>query len=416
MVSGRRILMLTADADIDRRILLQAETLTDAGSQVTILAPARGAGSVAADPCHVRRVAPREAGAATFAVALRAYRWLRGVFPPLADFVQSRVYDVLNDPFRVYQSLLESEALEFPADVVVAHDLPMLAIGAACARRHGAHLIYDSHELFAEQGFSPSARNRMIAIERELIVHCDAVITVNDSIAAVMAARYALPRVHVILNAAPFHGKRPSGRLHRELGLAPHVRIVLLQGVLSVRRNLRTLVQAAKVLRGRDAVLVFLGDGPEAAALQETARASGVSDLVHLHPRVAQERLLDFTTEAALGVIPYQPDCENNRLCTPNKLFEFIAAGVPVIATDLPELRRFIADMGIGLVGDTSTAETLSALLIEALDDAQRLQSWRARVQDLASTRVNWAIEAARLLSLYESVLGAPARAGARQP
>jgi glycosyltransferase involved in cell wall biosynthesis len=401
-----RVLMLCADREIDRRVLLEADALRAAGFSVRVLAPRSGdEGPAADDPPGVERVAPAARGAGPLVRALGLYRWLRGRIPGLATIVQRTAFRTLPDPFSVFRGLLEGPAVARAAEIYVAHDLPMLPIAAAAAAARGGRLVYDAHELYAEQGYPAPVRDKMIGIERRWIGSCDAVITVNRSIAEQLGRRYGLSAVHVVMNAERHHEVPPSGRLRRTLGLPPGVRIVLLQGGLSPGRNLESLAAAAPALRGRDAALVFLGDGAMVEALREIARAAGAADLVRFHPKIPQRELLDATAEAELGVIPYQPDCENNRLCTPNKLFEFIAAGVPVVATDLPELRRLVADAGIGVVGDTSSGERLGELIAGALDDGERLARWRVRVRQVARSEVDWSIEGEKLVRVYRDVL-----------
>jgi glycosyltransferase involved in cell wall biosynthesis len=104
-----------------------------------------------------------------------------------------------------------------------------------------------------------------------------------------------------------------------------------------------------------------------------------------------------------VGVIPYQDTCLNYRFCTPNKLFEFIAAALPVVASDLPEIARMIYEQGNGLVGNTADPASLAALIAKALEPTTHanLKSHA----EAARKRVNWNSEGDRFAENVESLL-----------
>jgi glycosyltransferase involved in cell wall biosynthesis len=131
-------------------------------------------------------------------------------------------------------------------------------------------------------------------------------------------------------------------KLLSDFGLPVDKRIVLLQGGLSAGRNLEVLVDAMHYVKDPSVVLVVLGDGLLLRSLQKMAQQEGLAGRVYFHAAVPQNELLELTAAADAGVIPYQATCLNNHYCTPNKLFEFIAAGLPILATDLPEIRRLV--------------------------------------------------------------------------
>src|SRR5690348_14068204 len=145
-----KILMLTTDQTIDRRILLEADALEADGAEVRILAtPGEGA----ADDPRVIRVAPMgdlRAGVSPELMMLRAYRWARRFVPmngPWMTRLKSVAWRCVFSTDKVVRNLLLPSAVLQRADIVVAHDLPTLPAAAAAAERLGAELVYDSHEL-----------------------------------------------------------------------------------------------------------------------------------------------------------------------------------------------------------------------------------------------------------------------------
>ena len=401
---NNRLVMFTNDAQIDRRILLQADSLQAAGWQVTIVGlPQPG---VRDDPRVARA---RDGGPNPMAwerLVLRVYRGLRSVLGagPLLTWLRSIGWRYFLDQEKFFVRLYAQEVAQYPADVVVAHDLPMLPVAMHAARTHGAKVVYDSHELFAEQEFSTLEKGRWRAMEAKFISRCDLVTTVNPSIARELQARYGLDRVGVIYNAERC-GPLPARerRFHTAFGLPPASRVLLFQGGFSVGRQLEHLVAAMASVRTPDVHLVLLGDGQLRQPLQQQLAAAGLLGRVHLHPAVPQSELLAWTAAADAGVIPYQPTCLNNLYCTPNKLFEFIAAGLPILASDLPEIRAIVSGHGIGQLADLSSTDTIARAIDEFFADPARLEAWRGAVMR-ARKLLNWDVEGAKVVQLYESL------------
>lgn len=401
-----RVLMLCNDRQIDRRILLQADSLVEAGWQVTILAMPLDDPGIENDP-RVRRIGTEAESAARYeSRVLRAYRWVRRHLPmngPLMRLLKSIAWRFLVDQERFYLNLFLTDGRRHPADVVVAHDLPMLPVGRALAAEFGARLVYDSHELYCEQEFSAGQKANWTRIERRHIQACDRVITVNPSIARELEARYGLNEVLVIHNAERIGPIRPRSRyLHERFSIPHDQQVLLFQGGFSAGRNLVELVKAMALLDSPRVHLVLLGSGQLTRALHRLVERKGLQARVHIHPAVAQSDLLTVTASADAGVIPYQAICLNNYFCTPNKLFEFVAAGLPILASDLPELRRIVEGNQIGMVADLSHPSRLSAAIQVFFADAHRLQAWRTALGQVR-LELSWQQEGERLKQIYEA-------------
>jgi len=278
--------------------------------------------------------------------------------------------------------------------------LPVLAVGRELTQAFQARLVYDSHELFCEQEFSRSERASWAKVEQRHIHACDQVITVNPSIAHELQQRYGLKQVGVIYNAEriiPLSAR--SWYLHERFGIARNHPILLFQGGFSAGRNLPELVCAMALLRHLPVHLVLLGDGKMADSLRRLIVRKGLQERVHLHAAVAQSELLSVTASADAGIIPYQGICLNTHYCTPNKLFEFVAAGLPIIASDLPELRRLIHNKGIGRVANLATPKDIASA-IEGFFADGKLQHWRANLFAIRH-EMSWQHESDKLKKIY---------------
>jgi glycosyltransferase involved in cell wall biosynthesis len=292
-------------------------------------------------------------------------------------------------------------------DVVHAHDAAMLLPGIIGARLTGAQLVYDSHELATSVPY----RERVWAwfvtlIERLVVPRCAAVITVSDGIAERLRARYRLTaRPTVVRNVSALE-LRGEGSLRRRLGLDASTPLVLHQGAPAPARGCEELIEAVARLDGVH--LAFLGDAEAAYRehLRRLLRRLNIEDRVTLLPGVPLEKLLAHTAEADVGITLLQDTCENHRLALPNKLFEYIAAGVPVVASALPEIQRLVEAYGVGWCVPPAEPDTLARAVDRAL--AQRQDpGLRDRLRH-AADELCWAREQHRLLNLYEQLAGAP--------
>lgn len=405
----RSILMLTADRRIDRRILLEAETLEARGMRVTILAMPHEEEEAEQEDRRVVRVRKEEVGRRRESLVVDLYRWIRqrmAMNGRVMLWLKRIAWRWVVRPEEFYLQLFWRAATRYRPDVVVAHDLPMLPVAVRVAERCGARVVYDSHELYAEQEYTAREKRAWRELEGAYIQRADAVITVNRSIAEELTRRYGLSRVEVILNAERREPQPDKGTwLHERFGLPATRKILLLQGGITAGRNLETLVRAMGHVRNREVVLVLLGEGVLRQRLERIVKRLGLSERVFfgLLPVAAERRAL--TGSADGGIIPYQAECLNNYYCTPNKLFEYLGAGLPILATDLPELRRFVDGYGIGLIGDTSTPVSMAKMIDEFVGDEKRLAGWREQAC-ATRERVHWEAEERRLVEIFEQVMG----------
>jgi len=305
------------------------------------------------------------------------------------------------------------------AEVFHAHDLNALHAAVLARARTGGGLVYDSHEIFLESGshaVRPGwARRVFRRREAAWVAEVDALVTVNDALAAELGSRYSPRRVVVVHNCPPRPGPvaDPPGPLRDALGIGRDTPVALYHGGFSKHRGLEELVAAA-ALPDLDGVhVVFLGYGSLAADLRALAAASPAADRVHVLPAVPPDVLSDWVRDADVAVMPIRDSTLNHRLSTPNKLFEALAAGVPIVASDLPEMRRIVMDDPagpLGLLCDPTDPAAIAAAIADLLGrpSADRT-ALRERCRTAARERWNWETESARLVALYADLAAASA-------
>jgi len=298
------------------------------------------------------------------------------------------------------------QAVRERADVYHAHDLYPLVPAFLGARLRGAKVIYDSHELWTEQaGISKSVAKVWRKIERFLLPRVDAVLTVNEALAEVLHVEYgAKEKPVVVMNCQPHANPGRTLRLAEFLknrGIQGK-RIVLYQGALKPGRGLSQLVRAFEFLED-DIVLVLMGDGALKQELSVLVRRLGLDTRVWFHPPVPPDVLLTYTASADLGVVIYENTCRNNYLCLPNKLFEYLAAGIPIAMCNFPELRKLLRKYEIGREFDPSSPRSIASAIQFCLADPVRYEQMRVNTQK-ALLEYNWENEAAKLLEVYRSL------------
>jgi len=286
-----------------------------------------------------------------------------------------------------------------------AHDLDTLEVARLCARLGRARLVYDSHELWVEwketKGRLPAWRiARWRTQEVRGTAAADLVITVSDGIADELVRLYGIPRPLVVRNCPPLTPHEPGDGLRRRLGGDPRRPIVLYQGGFHTGRGLLELVAAAEELPDVDFVLVG-GDSP--FRQEVAARAQGRAN-VFLLPHLPLAELPALTASASLGVVLTQPVCRSYALSLGNKVFEYLMAGLPVVASDIASHAALAAETGVLAVCDPTSPAAIAAAIRSLLQDERRRQQLGAEARRWAETKYNAAPEMARLVAGYAAL------------
>jgi len=296
--------------------------------------------------------------------------------------------------------------LPTPPDVLHCNDLDTLLVGVLAKRRYGCRLIYDAHEFYPysdpDIGWFDVAFFRFV--ERTLIRQADAVVTVNPLLADAMRQEYGLPAVHSVANAEPWTSRRPQPAASRLRQLAGGRIAFLFQGRFAPGRGIEEIIAEWQAVDGERAAL-FLRGPENLWQRQALALAEGLDLLdrsIYFLDPVAEDDLVPAAAEADVGVIPYRPLIVNDRLCCPNKLSQYLHAGLMVIANDLPFVRAILREAGAGLFYDSATRGTFSRAVRQVLDDPELLPRACANAARFARDRFNWQTEGENLYALYE--------------
>jgi glycosyltransferase involved in cell wall biosynthesis len=275
-----------------------------------------------------------------------------------------------NYPLPFTESFLQL-GRTLPSTVIMACDLPALPAATILAEAWNAKLTYDAHELYPEQSaFTPKATALMELWEGKCIKRVDLAYTVSPMIASRMAEKYSLHDAPKIFYNTPLFSaagsRREKGRLRSAISARTDATVLLFHGILASNRNLGTLVKAFAVLKPSNAALVFLGYG-EVAKYSKLAKATGNPNIFVLNA-VPQDELPSWLLDATAVLIPYPAIDANTRYCLPNKLFDCIELGVPVLAnSDLSCVKEIVDRYGVGRIAPMNSLGEMTDALASLL-------------------------------------------------
>lgn len=230
--------------------------------------------------------------------------------------------------------------------LIHCHDMAALPLGYLLSKIKRVQLIYNSHELWSKSHHNievSSVIKLACWMEVKLARSADIVLTVSPSINRYLSKHFCHEKVHTIMNIPSYDCVGSYDLFREELGINETVPIFLYQGALSAKRGIHVIADALERLgTDRSFAAVFLGNGTLFDELQERFHKSRGFDNIFILPSVDQSRLLQYTASADIGLHAIERTCLNHEYCLPNKLFEYVKAGIAVVCSDMEELKSFV--------------------------------------------------------------------------
>jgi glycosyltransferase involved in cell wall biosynthesis len=279
------------------------------------------------------------------------------------------------------------------------HSLAVLPLCVYLKKKTHATLIYDTHELETETDGVGGIRKALMKIaERGLIKYADAVSVVSDSIADWYRQEYGLSEVTVVRNipykvSVDFR-KKPYFRNY--FSIPPQHTIFLYQGLISFQRGVQLLLKVFSQLEPSKH-LVFMGAGD---ALDTVLAYADQHENIHYHPAVPPAELPQYTCGADVGVHLIEDTCLNHRYCLPNKIWEYLSVGLPVVVSDLPEMAKVVQELNCGW---TVRPDEKSAVELFQQLTAAEIASGKANVMRRGNL-FSWEKEEKQLLAMYHGL------------
>ncbi len=308
--------------------------------------------------------------------------------------------------YAEYQLRLFFYLLFHKADVLVANDLDTLWPNYRISKLKSAELVYDSHELFCEVPElqnNPKKKNIWKKLERKIFPNLKYVFTVNNSIAKIYTDEYKVD-VKVVRNVpmlSSFNGIEAQKR--EFLGILDGYKVIVLQGAgINVDRGAEEVIDAMQYIN--NAVLLIIGGGDVIDRLKGMVEQMKMSNTVRILGKMPFEALIRHTAMADLGLTLDKDTNVNYKYSLPNKLFDYIHAGVPVLASPLVEIKNVIEEYEIGTCIDSHDPKHIANKINEILKDENKLQLWKKNTK-IASEKLNWEIEEKQLVQVYSKFL-----------
>ncbi len=299
--------------------------------------------------------------------------------------------------------------MKVPTDVYHAHDLNTLPACFLAAMLRRKLLIYDAHELPLSQldrTRKPRLRALLVWLLTAIMARCAGVITVSPPIVQEIRKRYAASNITLIRNTPTYQLVEKNDLLRQHLGLSSEVRIALYQGNIQADRRLDNIVRAAAFLQP-NVVIVLMGRIADntISDLEELARKEGVTERIRILPPVLYNELLKWTASADIGLIIYSPELSLNvQMCLPNKLFEYLMAGLPVLATSLDAVADVLHTYDVGHIVPSCSSQDIAHAINLMLEDREELERMRHNALRAAQQDLCWEQEHFQLLRLYKNV------------
>lgn len=285
------------------------------------------------------------------------------------------------------------------ADVLWANDLDTLLPNYLVSKIKGIKLIYDSHEIFCEVPElqnNPTKKRIWEKLESWIVPKLFYCITVNDSIANYFKNKYNTDFVAV--RNIPSYNTLTKVKTRNELNLPIDKKIIILQGAgINVQRGAEELVEAFQFLN-EDYLLLIIGSGDVIGKLKENANKFQLQSKIKFFDKIPASELRHYTANSDLGVTIDKDTNLNYHFSLPNKVFDYLHAGIPILATKLPEIETIINRYNVGFFIENHNPEHIAYVIKTSLN-SESYNTLRHNTSKAANEN-NWEIEKQKLINL----------------
>jgi glycosyltransferase involved in cell wall biosynthesis len=290
------------------------------------------------------------------------------------------------------------------ADLYVANDLDTLLPCRIASCLYGKPLVYDAHEYFTGQYGLAERRVKYIIwkwLEKKLLPGMHHMITVSASIAGLYHSEYGVNPVVVRNTALSTAAVAPFSR--KKAGINEYDLVVVFQGSgINPGRGASELIEAMDLTEG--VMLMIIGGGDMIDEIKLEVRQRVLDKKVIFLPRMPWREMMQYTMCCDAGLSLDTDTCLNQRYSLPNKLFDYIAAGIPVIASPLPEVSALIVNYGCGIIIGDVSPRSIADALARLRDDKAYLSELKVKAA-IAADDLCWEKERIAEQELFRSVI-----------
>lgn len=422
-MSKAKVCMLCANhAPLDARIFhKEAVSLQQGGYDVTVIAPLSENGSFVDAGGNI--VADGEFTLNNVRIAgFNKGRRLTPKIHALLRFATLTGLPRFKLKLETFADLTE-KGLKLNADVYHCHEVWSLYSGIQIKKRleeKGEHpkLIYDVHEYLPvyirpnilSQLFGWVLSKAIVHFTKKALKYVDYVITANQITRGYLLTLNRFLQTEVIYNCSSleiFHEPERSEKDKDKL-------VICHEGALNFGRGLKTMIEVMRLFKeryGNKVELLIVGDifdgqGGERRYFREKIEEYGLHDSIRCTGWLPYERVGEAVSQADIGIIFMEPT-ENNMLAgPPNKLFNYMRYGLPVVSVDLPETSRIISETQCGLIVKDRNTDSLARALSSLIEDRFKLHQMGSKAKEAVLSYYSWEHMESKLLRIYQELLG----------
>lgn len=330
-----------------------------------------------------------------------------------------RVFQTLSSPkstvlVRGLQQLIAMKKMgkkvtELKPDVIHCHDLNTLLSGAMAKKKLGVPLIYDSHEDYPGMLAPKSIILSKLAsiFENLLLKYVDWVITVSEELVKKFKKHKQINAV-AIYNSRMLNEifqKKETKELKKELNISGDDFIVGYIGALSKKRGIDNLIKSIKYIDDKKIKVLIVG-GPENEVknLRALAEKEDAMDKVILTGHIPYFKVIPYFSLLNVGTVLFQP-LPNHLIAAPNKLFEYMGAGLPLIVSDFPEMKRIVVGESVcGIAVDPTNPEKIAGVITYILEHPKDANKMGENGRRAVEEKYSWEKMDAKLIKVYNEV------------
>lgn len=307
-----------------------------------------------------------------------------------------------------YAANFQSISKDVEPDVIHCHDLYPLLGGVLAAKRAESKVVYDAHEYEVER-VPPLPQDKKAfvdAVERRLLKEVDHLITVCDSLAELYSERYEKRYPKVVMNAPEIRkeGLIKESDIRDLAGLDENIPVIVYVGGIGQEgRGMDKAVRALAEIPSAHLVAIGPRHNKNDGWLLTHAEEAGVKDRISLVPGVPSDLVVSAVRSASVGICLIQDISLSYRYSMPNKLLEMAFAQVPIVVSNLPEMGRFVEELGIGVIVDQEDPNSIADGIKEVISNNRKYRISVDKMQILKE-KYSWETQSKNLIDAYSEI------------
>ena len=288
------------------------------------------------------------------------------------------------------------------ADIYFASDFFSLPACVITAKIRRAKVFYDSREIYTELPFhdeKPVLKKMFKILEKYLIKSVDRIFTTGEMDSQYLKKIYPVKETFLLRNFPLTKTDIIPIDFHNKFNIPDDSITILYQGIIVKGRGIDTYYKAVQKMV--NLYLIILGGGEHLKFYNALANEMKISDRVIFAGKISQDEILNYTAGAFAGLSIIDNISVNNYYALPNKLFEYVMSGLPVIVNDLPQMQKVVNDHDIGeVIKNTNEDELISVL--KNWNENRDLYKTKKENCKKASLELNWEKEFSNVYHLFE--------------